>query len=76
MTSLCTYVAYRTGLTKKIIDDLTSSVGLFGNSCLFIGKKLDVNMDEFDNWTYKFEIYTHKKLNTTDSLITISDKSQ
>lgn len=31
-------------------------------------------MGEFNNWTYKFEIYTHKKLNTTDSLITISDK--
>lgn len=27
-------------------------------------------MGEFNNWTYKFEIYTHKKLNTTDSVIT------
>lgn len=49
MTSLSTYVAYRTGLTKEIIDDLTSTVVVFGNSCLFIGKKLDVDMDEFDN---------------------------
>lgn len=59
MTSLCTYVAYRTGLTKKIIDDLISTVVVFGNSCLFIRSWMSF-MGEFNNWTYKFEIYTHK----------------